>query len=191
MDQQQFLNLMTELGARKEGHFKLSSGLHSDTYFQCAQVLQYPELALELGKEIASKFDANQFDLVVAPAMGALLLGNEVARALGRRYVFTERVDGEMTLRRGFEINKGEKVLMVEDVVTRGTSTLEVIDVIEKAGGVVEGLACLVNRTGGNVELPLPLHSLAAVDVVTWDPDSCPLCKSGSEAIKPGSRGNV
>jgi orotate phosphoribosyltransferase len=191
MDQQQFLNLMTELGARKEGHFKLSSGLHSDTYFQCAQVLQYPELALELGKEIASKFDANQFDLVVAPAMGALLLGNEVARALGRRYIFTERVDGEMTLRRGFEINKGEKVLMVEDVVTRGTSTLEVIDVIEKAGGVVEGLACLVNRTGGNVELPLPLHSLAAVDVVTWDPDSCPLCKSGSEAIKPGSRGNV
>ena len=105
--------------------------------------------------------------------------------------LFTERVDGEMTLRRGFEINKGEKVLMVEDVVTRGTSTLEVIDVIEKAGGVVEGLACLVNRTGGNVELPLPLQSLAAVDVVTWDPDSCPLCKSGSEAIKPGSRGNV
>lgn len=191
MDQQKFLDLMTELGARKEGHFKLSSGLHSDTYFQCAMVLQYPDLALELGKEIAAKFDANQFDLVVAPAMGALLLGNEVARALGRRYIFTERVDGKMTLRRGFEINKGDKVLMVEDVVTRGTSTLEVIDVIEKAGGIVEGLACLVNRTGGNVELPLPLQSLAAVDVVTWDPDSCPLCKDGSEAIKPGSRGNV
>jgi len=138
MDQQEFLDLMTELGARKEGHFKLSSGLHSDTYFQCAMVLQYPDLALELGKQIASKFDTNQFDLVVAPAMGALLLGNEVARALGRRYIFTERVDGKMTLRRGFEIKKGEKVLMVEDVVTRGTSTLEVIDVIEKSGGVVE-----------------------------------------------------
>jgi orotate phosphoribosyltransferase len=190
MTQQEFLDLMTELGARKEGHFKLSSGLHSDTYFQCAQVLQYPDLALELGKEIASKFDANEFDLVVAPAMGALLLGNEVARALGRRYIFTERVDGKMAIRRGFEINDGEKVLMVEDVVTRGTSTLEVIDVIEKAGGVVKGLACLVNRTGGNVELPLPLKSLAAVNVVTWDPDKCPLCAEGSEAIKPGSRGN-
>ncbi len=188
MNQSEVLNLFTELGARREGHFLLSSGLHSDTYFQCAQVLQFPDLAMELGALVAADRDPLKFDLVVSPALGAVLLGHEVARALGRRFVFTERVDGRMTLRRGFTIEKNERALIVEDVVTRGTSTREVAALVEQAGGVVGGVACLVDRTGGDVELPAPLSSLAKVEVVAWAPEECPLCAAGGEAIKPGSR---
>lgn len=188
MSEQELLNLMTELGALRRGHFNLSSGLHSDTYFQCAQVLQFPELATELGELIAEKLDGEYCDLVVSPALGAVVMGHEVARALGRRFVFTERKDGEMSLRRGFGIEKGEKALIVEDVVTRGTSTWEVAKIIESEGGVVCGLASLVDRTTPDVSLPAPLQSLLKVDVVTYDPDDCPLCREGRELVKPGSR---
>ena len=190
LDQTKVLNLMEELGALHRGHFLLSSGRHSDTYFQCARLLQFPELARELGAEMAAFFADTAHDLVVSPAMGGILVGHEVARALGRRFVFTERQDGVMTIRRGFGLEEGEKVVIAEDVVTRGTSLLEVIAVVEAAGGRVVGLTSIIDRTGGEVELPLPLHSLARVTVETWEPDACPLCAQDVEVVKPGSRGN-
>lgn len=188
MTETEILKLMNELGAHKQGHFLLSSGRHSDTYFQCAQVLQFPELATELGRLIAELFDADGVDLVVSPALGAVLLGHEVARALGRRFVFTERKNGVMSLRRGFGIDTGERVLIVEDVVTRGTSTREVAAIVEAQGGVVCGLASLVDRTDAGVELPAPIRSLMKVEVVTWDAEACPLCAEGRPVVKPGSR---
>ncbi|MDX2473123.1 MAG: orotate phosphoribosyltransferase [Candidatus Krumholzibacteria bacterium] len=190
MTENKVLSLMKELGALHSGHFLLSSGLHSDTYFQCAKILQFPELARELGAAMGDFFDDTPHDLVVSPAMGGILIGHEVARALGRRFVFSERKDGLMMIRRGFEIEAGEKVIIVEDVVTRGTSLLEVIKCVEDAGGVVTGLTSIIDRTGGEVGLPLPLHSLAKVKVETFQPDNCPLCADGVEVIKPGSRGN-
>ncbi len=190
MTENKVLSLMKELSALHNGHFLLSSGLHSDTYFQCAKILQFPELARELGAAMGDFFTDTPHDLVVSPAMGGILIGHEVARALGRRFVFSERKDGLMMIRRGFEIEEGEKVIIVEDVVTRGTSLLEVIKCVEDAGGVVTGLTSIIDRTGGEVELPMPLHSLARVKVETFQPENCPLCASGVEVVKPGSRGN-
>jgi orotate phosphoribosyltransferase len=188
MQEPELLDLMTELGALLRGHFLLSSGLHSDTYFQCARILQFPELARELGYQIAQRLEQQSVDLVVSPAMGGILIGHEVARAVGRRFVFTERVDGRMTLRRGFEIAKGERAIIAEDVVTRGTSVREVADVIEAAGGVVIGLGAIIDRTGGTADLPVPLQALARVEVTNYPADSCPLCRAGGKPIKPGSR---
>lgn len=190
MEQEKVLDLMRELGALHHGHFLLSSGLHSDTYFQCARILQFPELARELGAALAAFFPGTGYDVVVSPALGGILVGHEVARALGRRFVFTERKDGKMTIRRGFEIAQGERVIIAEDVVTRGTSLLEVAEVVTAAGGEVAGLTCIIDRTGGDVELPQPLQSLARVEVQTWQVDACPLCGQGVDLVKPGSRGN-
>ncbi len=190
MSQQQLLTLMQELGALHEGHFLLSSGLHSDKYFQCARILQFPDLARELGAHLAALFADETCDAVVSPALGGILIGHEVARALGRRFVFTERKDGVMSLRRGFGLEQGEKVIIAEDVVTRGTSLREVMDVVEAEGGRVVGLTSIVDRTGGGVDLPLPLRSLARVQVQTWTAEDCPLCAAGRELVKPGSRGN-
>lgn len=190
MEESSLLSLMEELGALHKGHFQLSSGRHSHTYFQCARLLQFPELARELGAELAKPFAAVPHDAVVSPALGGILIGHEVARAVGRRFLFTERKDGVMELRRGFALEPREKVLIVEDVVTRGTSLLEVAKAVQEGGGVVAGLACIVDRTGGDVELPLPLHALARVAVETWEPADCPLCRRGQPVTKPGSRGN-
>jgi orotate phosphoribosyltransferase len=190
MTEDKVLTLMEELGALHNGHFLLSSGLHSDRYFQCARILQFPDLARELGAALAAFYPDEPCDLVVSPAMGGILIGHEVARALGRRFVFTERKDGEMMIRRGFSLEEGEKVIIAEDVVTRGTSLLEVVKVVEDAGGVVVGLTSIIDRTGGDVQLPLPLKSLARVKVETWEADRCPLCRQGVELVKPGSRGN-
>ncbi len=191
MNHDQVLELMTELGALQQGHFLLSSGLHSDTYFQCARILQFPELARELGAAIAAGFTGETWDVVVSPALGGVIIGHEVARAVGRRFVFTERKDGAMSLRRGFFLEQGEKVLVVEDVVTRGTSVREVCQVVESAGGVVAGLGAIIDRTSPDADLPLPLQALARVEVQTWDPAAgCPLCQDGVPLVKPGSRGN-
>lgn len=190
MTEDKVLELMKELGALHQGHFQLSSGRHSDFYFQCARILQFPELARELGAALAGFFSDETCDLVVSPALGGILIGHELARAVGRRFVFAERKDGELQIRRGFELDPGEKVIICEDVVTRGTSLLEVVKVVEEAGGKVVGLTSIIDRTGGEVELPLPLHSLARVKVETWEPDDCPLCRQGQPVVKPGSRGN-
>jgi orotate phosphoribosyltransferase len=190
MTEEKVLTLMEELGALHSGHFLLSSGLHSDRYFQCARILQFPDLARELGAALAAFYQDVPCDLVVSPALGGILIGHEVARGLGRRFVFSERKDGQMMVRRGFSIEEGEKVIIAEDVVTRGTSLLEVIKVVEEQGGVVVGLTSIIDRTSGEVELPLPLKSLARVKVETWSADQCPLCSQGLELVKPGSRGN-
>lgn len=189
MDDATVLDHLRETGALLEGHFELSSGLHSDRYFQCALVLAEPWRAEALARGFAEKVDV-EFDTVVGPAMGAVVWAQEVGRALNKRALFTERKDGTMCLRRGFSFEPGERVLLVEDVLTTGGSAKEVIEVLKEHGAEVVACGSLVNRSGGNPfeELGLPLYELVRVDVQTWDPSECPLCAAGDVAIKPGSR---
>ena len=179
---------MREIGALLEGHFQLSSGRHSDRYFQCARLLQYPGLALEVGRLLAEQFDELQIDVVVSPAVGGVLLGHEVARGLGRRHVFAERKDGSFAVRRGFEILKGESVLLVDDVLTRGTSFGEIRATVESFDANVLGLGVIVDRREPDVDIDVPVRSLVQMEVKTYDPDDCPLCASGAELESPGSR---
>lgn len=175
-------------GALLKGHFLLSSGLHSDRYLQCALVLAHPARAEAFGKALAGKITAKP-DLVISPAMGGLIIGQEVARALGVRHYFTERVDGTVMLRRGFTVKPGENVLVVEDVVTTGKSTKEVFDVIRQAGAVVSGACSVVDRSEGkSAALAVPYAALWTVAVPSWPADACPACKAGTPAVKPGSR---
>jgi orotate phosphoribosyltransferase len=176
-----------ESGALLKGHFQLSSGLHSDRYLQCALVLADPRRAEELGRALAGTLAAKP-DLVVSPAMGGLMIGHEVARALGVRHYFTERQDGTMVLRRGFALKPGEKVVVVEDVVTTGKSTKEVFAVIRAAGAQVAGALSVVDRSEGRADLGVPYASLWAVSVPAWTPAECPACRAGTPAVKPGSR---
>lgn len=180
-------NLFLEHGALLKGHFLLSSGLHSDRYLQCALVLAQPGAAEQLGRELASKVAAKP-DLVLSPAMGGLMIGHEVARALGVRHYFTERADGTMVLRRGFALKPGEKVVVVEDVVTTGKSTKEVFEVVKAAGAEVAGALSVVDRSEGKSNLGVPYAALWAVSVPAWKPEDCPQCKAGVPAVKPGSR---
>jgi orotate phosphoribosyltransferase len=174
------------------GHFLLSSGLHSSRYLQCALVLQHPAIAEKLCAGLAAKARADarigEIDLVIAPALGGVIVAHEVARSLGVRALFTERQDGVMKLRRGFQIKPGECCLVVEDVVTTGGSTREVMDVVAQCGGVTAGAGSLIDRSGGAVDLGVPRHALAVLEVPTYKPEECPMCSSGSTAIKPGSR---
>jgi orotate phosphoribosyltransferase len=188
MDQKEIISLFERYGALLKGHFKLSSGLHSDTYLQCALVLQYPDVAEKLAKAIAKNFDKEKIGLVIGPALGGVTIAYEVARALGVRALFTERQDGGMVLRRGFSIAKGENTLVVEDVVTTGGSTKEVIAVVEAAGGKISGVASIIDRSGGKAAFSARFESLAKVDAMTFEEKDCPLCKAGSQAVKPGSR---
>ncbi len=174
-----------------KGHFILSSGLHSDTYLQCARVLMSPARAEKLCKALAEKLRASiteKIDLVVAPAMGGVVVGYEMGRQLGVETIFCEREAGEFTLRRGFRIEPGQRVLMVEDVVTTGKSSMEAVRCVEAAGGVVIGEASLIDRSGGAHSLPFPLVSLLKVDVKTYHADHLPPHLEGTEAVKPGSR---
>lgn len=188
MDQSNVLELFTERGALLTGHFLLSSGLHSAKYLQCALVLQYPKDAESLAEQLAKRFYTQKIDLVVAPALGGVIIGHEVARALSLRSIFTEREAGQMQLRRGFEIKPGEKVLVVEDVITTGKSTREVIEVVTKLGGEVVGNTSIIDRSSGKAELPFPPVSLAVLDVATYSAENCPMCQEGLPLIKPGSR---
>lgn len=190
MKPEEVKKLFEKYGALLSGHFLLSSGLHSDTYFQSALVLQYPHEAEKLAEALADKVleAAPEIDLVVSPAMGGIVIGQETAAQIGCRAVFTERVEGKMALRRGFAVGKGEKCLVVEDVVTTGLSTREVIEVIKAAGGDVVAAASLVDRSGGKAELGAPLSSLLQLEVKSYKADECPMCKSGSQPVKPGSR---
>jgi orotate phosphoribosyltransferase len=188
MRQEDVLRLFESVGAIRRGHFELTSGLHSDSYVQCAQVLQYPRYAEALGRALAAEFHDLRIDCVISPAVGGIVLGQEVARALcitpdlpGIRAVFAERdMQGAMTLRRGFEIQHGECVLVVEDVWTTGGSTFETMRVVEAPGGRVMG--------GGRIEFPVAAEALLELKLESYEPEECPLCRQGSPAVRPGSR---
>ena len=184
------LDLFKRQGALLEGHFLLSSGLHSAQYLQCARVLMDTKIASDLGAQLASRLRAVPVvpQVVVAPAMGGIVVGHEVARGFGCRSIFTEREGASMTLRRGFSLEKGETVVVVEDVVTTGKSTREVMAVVEAAGARVIGVAALVDRSGGRHGFEVPFESLLVMAVETWSASACPLCAAGAEAVKPGSR---
>jgi orotate phosphoribosyltransferase len=183
------LALFRQRGALLEGHFVLSSGLHSTGYLQCALILQHPADAEALGRALGEKVKAagHTVDVVLSPAMGGLIIGHEVGRALGVRAIFAERVDGTLTLRRGFRIDPGERVLVVEDVVTTGKSTLETVVVAQHAGATVVAAASIINRGGGD-QMDLPYVSLAEAKFPTYAPDALPDHLRGVPAIKPGSR---
>ncbi|MGB4503467.1 MAG: orotate phosphoribosyltransferase [Syntrophaceticus sp.] len=188
MTEQELIRLFKERGALLEGHFCLTSGLHSNRYIQCAQVLQYPDISALLGEELAAYFSELDIDLVVGPAIGGIVVAQEVGRALGVRAIFSEREQGKMTLRRGFQIKKGERVVVVEDVVTTGGSTKEVIEMVKEHGGVVVGVGSLVDRHSGELDFGMPFYPLLKLDIETYSPDDCPLCKDGLPIVKPGSR---
>ncbi|HEX2439169.1 MAG TPA: orotate phosphoribosyltransferase [Methylomirabilota bacterium] len=175
-------------GALLRGHFRLTSGLHSDIYLQSALVLQHPDDAAALGESLAATFRDDRVQAVLAPAIGGILVAHEVARALGVRALFTEREGGVMRLRRGFGLSAGERCVVVEDVITTGGSTREVVQCVEDLGGVVVGVGSLIDRSGGTASFSVKHVALAAVTAATYQPDVCPLCQSGSVAIKPGSR---
>jgi orotate phosphoribosyltransferase len=181
------LQVFRETGAYLKGHFQLTSGLHSDEYLQCALVLQHPEIAERLGRELAAKLEP--CDVIASPAMGGVIIGHEVARALGARFIFSERdASGKMTLRRGFYVRPGESAAVIEDVVTTGGSTREVIDLLRAAGATVLGAGSIIDRSGGRANLGVPRVALATLDVVAYAPEDCPLCKQGVAVEKPGSR---
>ena len=190
MDQALVLELFRKCGALLEGHFLLTSGLHSDRYLQCALVLQHPEHAQALGAGLAERLRslAAVPEVVVAPALGGILVAHEVARALGVRGLFAERQDGRLRLRRGFSLGRGERCFVVEDVVTTGGSTRETMAVVEQAGGTVTAAGSLIDRSGGRTDLGVPRVALAVLDVPAYSAEDCPLCRSGSTPTKPGSR---
>jgi orotate phosphoribosyltransferase len=184
----ELLDLFRKSGALLEGHFRLSSGLHSTGYLQCALVLQHPEHAELLGRAIAGRTRALSATAVLSPALGGVIIGHEVGRALGVRALFAERQDGTLMLRRGFMLSENDRVLVIEDVVTTGGSTRETMQVAAAAGGHVVGAASIVDRSGGRTELSVPFHALLEIDLPTYEPDACPLCAKGLPVVKPGSR---
>ena len=187
------LELFRSTGAYLEGHFRLTSGLHSSTYLQCALVLQHPAAAEKLGGMLAEDFrklTAARIELVVAPALGGLIIGHEVARALGTRFLFTERdaATSKMALRRGFTVGRGETAVVVEDVITTGGSTHDVIDLLRAAGAHVVAAASIIDRSGGRADVGVPRAALATLQVAAHHPEECPLCRRGIPVVKPGSR---
>lgn len=188
MTEAEILSVFREHSALLEGHFILSSGLHSDRYIQCALVLQHPRIAEQLCSALAGKLRHLGATVVAAPALGGVIVSHEVARALGVRALFAERQEGVMTLRRGFSLEAGEPTLVVEDVITTGGSTRETMQCVERAGGKVVGVGALIDRSGGTVNLGVPEVALLTLSVRNYDPANCPLCKSGVPATKPGSR---
>jgi orotate phosphoribosyltransferase len=188
MTRDELLDLFRRSGALLEGHFRLSSGLHSTGYLQCALVLQDPSSAERLGRGVADKLRELRPTVVLSPALGGLIIGHEVARALGVRAIFAERQDAVLTLRRGFTLSESDRVVVIEDVVTTGKSTRETMQVAEAAGARVVGAGSIVDRTGGRTELGVPYESLLDMSLPTYEPDSCPLCAQGLPVVKPGSR---
>ncbi len=188
MRQDEVIARFKRTGALLEGHFILTSGLHSPNYLQCALVLQYPAEAEAFGRAIAERFAGQKIETAAAPAIGGIIIGWEVARALGVRSIWTERENGAMTLRRGFTVRSGEPVIVVEDVITTGGSTRETIDALRDAGANVVGAASIIDRSGGRADVSVPRVALATLDVPAVAPDACPLCAQGIPAVKPGSR---
>lgn len=188
---EQILALFRRHGAYLEGHFQLSSGLHSPGYLQCALVLQYPDLAERLGQTLAERLrsvTAAQPGVVASPALGGLIIGHEVARALGVRHIFCERQDGRMKLRRGFAVRPDETAVVVEDVITTGGSSLEVVELLQQQGARVLAAGSIIDRSGGQARLGVPRVALAELNLATYEPQNCPLCAGGVPVDKPGSR---
>lgn len=188
----QVLNLFRSTGAYLSGHFRLTSGLHSPEYLQCALVLQYPTHAQRLGQELGAALAAiagtRTVNLVASPAIGGLIIGHEVARAMGARFIFAEREAGQMTFRRGFEVKPGETAVVVEDVITTGGSTREVVEALRARGAQVLAAGSIIDRSGGAVDLGVPRVALETLTVTSYPPDRCPLCAQGIPVVKPGSR---
>jgi orotate phosphoribosyltransferase len=186
------IGLFEATGAYLRGHFRLTSGLHSPEYLQCARVLQYPRHAAELGAQLAraiSGLTEQRVQVVASPAMGGLIIGHEVARALDARFIFTERdTSGAMVFRRGFEVQPGEIAVVVEDVVTTGGSTREVVQVLGAAGAKPVAAGSIIDRSGGDADVGVPRVALEIMRVQAWNPDECPLCRQGIPVVKPGSR---
>jgi orotate phosphoribosyltransferase len=189
MEQDRALELLKSTEALLQGHFLLTSGNHSDTYVQCALLLSHPRVAVEFMEDIAAFVSPFNVDVIVAPAVGGILVSYEVARLLGKRALFLERERGAMTFRRGFGVYEGERVFVVEDVITTGGSVLEVRDVLQGAGAIVCGFASIVNRSSGRFAPAEPYHSCITMDVPIYPPDHCPLCAEKIPVVKPGSRG--
>ncbi len=188
LTREEAIEIFTSSGALLTGHFRLTSGRHSDRYMQCALVLQYPPEAAKLCAALAAKFAGTRIDAVVGPALGGIVVAYEVGRALGVKAFFTEREQGVMTLRRGFTVNPGEKILVVEDVVTTGGSVREVIEVVRAKGGEVAGVGVLVDRSNGQVDFGVKTESILQMEIASYNPGECPLCKNGLPLVKPGSR---
>jgi len=187
---EQVLDIFRETHALLEGHFQLTSGLHSPQYFQCARVLQYPKYLHLFAGQIAQHFEYSDVEVVISPAIGGIVVGTEVGRMMRVRSVFAERNNGKMELRRGFELRPGERALVVEDVVTTGGSVFEVVELVKQAKGRLAGVGYIVDRSNGKLKFDAKHFSVLQLDVVTYKPDECPLCQQGVEVIKPGSRGN-
>ncbi len=183
-----YLDHFRQSGALLEGHFILSSGLHSPNYLQCALALQYPADAAKFGRAIAEHFTDANIETVASPAIGGLVIGYAVAAALNVRFLWTERQDGAMTLRRGFSVREGERILVVEDVITTGGSTRECIEALEKHGARVTSAASIIDRSNGAADVGVKRVALVSMQVPSYKPEDCPLCKEGIEAVKPGSR---
>jgi orotate phosphoribosyltransferase len=188
MTPEQVIDTFRSTEALLEGHFRLTSGLHSPVYLQCARVLQYPDKAEQFGQAIAAHFKNHGITLVASPAIGGIVIGHEVARALGARFIWTEREDGQMTLRRGFAVSPEEKTLVVEDVITTGGSTKETIDCLKAAGADVVGAASIIDRSGGSADVGVERVALATLRVASVTPEECEACLAGSPVVKPGSR---
>jgi orotate phosphoribosyltransferase len=195
LTQREVLEIFQKSGALLSGHFRLSSGLHSAKYLQCALVLQYPDLAEKLCGQLACEFKlpGSKINAVVSPAVGGVIVGHEVAKVLGCRALFCEREQGKMKLRRGFEIRKGETIVITEDVITTGGSVKEIVEIVKGMGGEVEGIGAIVDRSKSSfsdelASLNLPLNSLLKIDIETYSPEECPICKKGIPLEKPGSR---
>jgi len=188
LSKEDILAVLREAGVLLEGHFLLTSGRHSDRYLQCANIFRSAKYSEPLCKALAGHFKGDGVDLVIGPAMGAVQMAYEVSRQLGCENFFAEREDGKMTLRRGFEIKPGRRVLVVEDVVTTGGSVREVLDIVRAAGGVIAGVGSIVDRTGGAIDFGVPFRPVISMQVDSWEAGECPLCKKGVAAVKPGSR---
>jgi len=188
LSENNILEIFEKTEALFNGHFLLTSGRHSDVYFQCAKVLQYPEYIEELCSIIADEFCDHKIDTVISPAIGGLVVGQEVARQLNKRFIFAEREDKKLTLRRGFSISKGEKVLVCEDVVTTGGSVFEVVDIVKDSDAELAGVGFIVDRSNGKVDFGSTQLSTVKLDVKSYLPEDCPLCEKGIELVKPGSR---
>ena len=187
--EERILEILKEAGVLLEGHFLLTSGRHSNKYLQCARIFRHAKYSEELCAALAEQYKNENIDVVIGPALGAIQMAYEVSRQIGCENFFAEREDGKMVLRRGFSINPGQRILVVEDVVTTGGSVREVVEIVQEMGGIVVGIGSVVDRTGGKIDFGVPFKAVISMDVQSWQADECPICKQGIiTLVKPGSR---